>query len=83
MKTATQAGWEVTYTKSSSDFQFVSVRKVDGTDYAEFWLDDGSIVGSTKNDFGFFDLPFSVVSLIRFWFGTIDIYEYQGALKNV
>lgn len=85
MKTARQAGWSLEYTKSSSGFQFVSVRKVDGYDYAEFWFSEDTvgIEGSTRNDFALLDLPLSVVALIRFWFGTITFEEYKGALQNV
>ena len=81
MKTASQAGYSLTYTKSSSGFQFVTVRKEH--DYCEFWVDDNQIYPSSKNDFGFFDMPLSVIQLIRFWFGSITFEEYDRALKGL
>lgn len=88
MKTACQAGWSLTHTKSSSGFQFVTVRSIDSSNlYAEFWFpepgDGDSIEASVKNDVGFFDLPLSVVQLIRYWFGCITFEEYDRALKNL
>lgn len=79
-KTATQAGWSLTYSVSSSGFMFVTARK--GDVYGEFHYDEstGMIIPGKFNDVAFFDLPTSVCQLIRFWFGTITGEQYIQAL---
>jgi len=62
---------------------FVAVCSNDGRFYAEFSFDGIHIIPGTKNEVGFFDLPLSIVQLIRFWFGTITFEEYERALNNV
>lgn len=82
MKTASQAGWSLSYSESSSGFKFVTARSIDASQhYCEYSLVDGQIVPGKINDVGFFDLPLSVIQLIRFWFGLITYVEYNQALN--
>jgi hypothetical protein len=84
-KTASQEGWSLRYSVSSTGFQFVTARSIDSNaHYNEYYLaDSGLIIEGTANTCGFFDLPLSVVQLIRFWFGTITYEEYTKSLRNL
>lgn len=84
MKTASQAGWSLSYSESSSGFKFVTARSIDASQhYCEYSLVDGEIVPGKINDVGFFDLPLSVCNLIRYWFGTITYTEYFRSLYSI
>ena len=80
MITARQAGWSLSYSDSSSGFQFITARD-DYGNYAEFTYDGATITAANRaNTVSFFDLPLSVIALIRFWFGAITFKEYERAL---
>lgn len=73
MKTAKQSGWSL---YQNSD-RFVTVHNDRGS-YGEFSVNDaGQILAGTANDVDLFDLPISVVLLIRFWLGVITPEDYQ------
>jgi len=78
VKNANQAGWALSCTEAGD---FVAVCSNDGRFYGEFSFDGIHIIASPKSEIGFFDLPLSIVQLIRYWFGTITFEEYERAIS--